>query len=682
MRSNSRFCFALAWTLTVVLPSAPVYCLTQDEITSQALSLYNIKSAGFNQNTYLNYYLYGVPPYPRYEGGLLTWQETYLGSAYYSMYLATQNLQFLDLLLSHAEVMYAHRGDRVSPPIFDQIRNRQMPAFVSFNLQEGPDARQHSWLVESAYQTHPVTFAIAQINSDSHLTSLFGARASALMTDIIETMDSFDTEFSMFSGGRGRYHDPYLAFTDPYTNGELPYNMQSAAGQVYIALWKATGQQRFYDRAVALATTLKAELTPLSDRYRWRYAPYDSPGSVSDVSHAGMDVAFIVDAYEAGIVFDDTDIQRLINTMRYIRKDSGFTATVDGSGVGTFDKVRLVSTWLSLIRYDATLRQEMFPLYQSYWSTDCCGWPMMGTAYFYESGRYYSQEVSFHDSFDDLQLSPRWRRPVSQAITNSWVAQTTGSQLVVSDIKTNTTGSWVDIVKTRDVAQDSSWQVVCEFSWDSVHGSSDPLQAMQRFYVELLNSSGTVIASVGINDAWFQENGGRAVQLHGQSITEPSNSLDASGSATIRIVSDAMLGVSEVYWNGARLLSSSIVDNLSQVALRFGFYKHVNNFFQPLSHFGTISVDTLAVTEPGDYNLDGLIDAADYVLWRKTDGSQEAYNVWLARFGSLSGSGSGLSRNSTLVPEPSLAVLVVFTSCVLCCWRVVHPISLAADMLR
>ena len=35
---------------------------------------------------------------------------------------------------------------------------------------------------------------------------------------------------------------------------------------------------------------------------------------------------------------------------------------------------------------------------------------------------------------------------------------------------------------------------------------------------------------------------------------------------------------------------------------------------------------------PGDYNQDGNIDAADYVVWRKTDGTQTGYDTWRAHF--------------------------------------------------
>jgi hypothetical protein len=77
---------------------------------------------------------------------------------------------------------------------------------------------------------------------------------------------------------------------------------------------------------------------------------------------------------------------------------------------------------------------------------------------------------------------------------------------------------------------------------------------------------------------------------------------------------------------------------------------------------------------PGDYNDNGTVDAADYVVWRKhlgqafqlpneisgtTPGSvtQEDYTAWRARFGSNSGSGSIVAGSA--VPEPAAVALML-----------------------
>jgi formylglycine-generating enzyme required for sulfatase activity len=59
----------------------------------------------------------------------------------------------------------------------------------------------------------------------------------------------------------------------------------------------------------------------------------------------------------------------------------------------------------------------------------------------------------------------------------------------------------------------------------------------------------------------------------------------------------------------------------------------------------------------GDFNGDGTVDAADYVIWRKTGGTQEQYNEWRANFG-MSSPGGG-SFPVTAVPEPACILLIL-----------------------
>jgi hypothetical protein len=65
----------------------------------------------------------------------------------------------------------------------------------------------------------------------------------------------------------------------------------------------------------------------------------------------------------------------------------------------------------------------------------------------------------------------------------------------------------------------------------------------------------------------------------------------------------------------------------------------------------------------GDYNGDGKVDAADYVLWRKNPanfgGDPAGYNAWRGNFGA-GGPGAGSSLGGASVPEPSSIALVAF----------------------
>ena len=63
----------------------------------------------------------------------------------------------------------------------------------------------------------------------------------------------------------------------------------------------------------------------------------------------------------------------------------------------------------------------------------------------------------------------------------------------------------------------------------------------------------------------------------------------------------------------------------------------------------------------GDFNADGTVDAADYIVWRRNGGTPQEYQTWRNNFGmSLPGGGSG---GSTSVPEPASFILLAIAAC-------------------
>jgi hypothetical protein len=77
---------------------------------------------------------------------------------------------------------------------------------------------------------------------------------------------------------------------------------------------------------------------------------------------------------------------------------------------------------------------------------------------------------------------------------------------------------------------------------------------------------------------------------------------------------------------------------------------------------------TMLATAPiaGDFNEDGNVDAADYIVWRSGFGkiyTQTDYEAWRAHFGQIVGNGAAFSSTETLsaaVPEPpTLSLLVI-----------------------
>jgi hypothetical protein len=85
---------------------------------------------------------------------------------------------------------------------------------------------------------------------------------------------------------------------------------------------------------------------------------------------------------------------------------------------------------------------------------------------------------------------------------------------------------------------------------------------------------------------------------------------------------------------------------------------------------------------PGDFNNDGTVDASDYVMWRKMDGTQAEHDAWRANFGTFlnAGSGSTLPSAESLpaaVPEPETTVL--FTLSIAALFFISHGRSAAKN---
>ncbi len=82
---------------------------------------------------------------------------------------------------------------------------------------------------------------------------------------------------------------------------------------------------------------------------------------------------------------------------------------------------------------------------------------------------------------------------------------------------------------------------------------------------------------------------------------------------------------------------------------------YVSPLVREIDVFGALSASL-----PGDLNRDGMVDAADYVAWRKTDGTQAGFDSWRTHFGASIGSGA-VRAMAANVPEPGTGLLLILT---------------------
>ena len=171
-----------------------------------------------------------------------------------------------------------------------------------------------------------------------------------------------------------------------------PFNKQMDAAQVALRLWRITKDKFYRDRAERIYFTAKSHFQLFDNHYCWNYFEPLTPGDVDlakkDTRHgiwvhpwkSGYqmgEVEKIVEAYNYGIVFDDQDIRRIINTNLNVmwnkNKVDPFFISSNGQGTvadtiglaaymkvngfrASFKRKNPGELWTGLLDFDQTIR--------------------------------------------------------------------------------------------------------------------------------------------------------------------------------------------------------------------------------------------------------------------------------------------------------------------------------------
>lgn len=246
-----------------------------------------------------------------------------------------------------------------------------------------------------------------------------------------------------------------------------------------------------------------------------------------------------------------------------------------------------------------------------------------------------------------------------------------GNLNVVLDDISNGSAGWKALVIDTDLSMipvELSVDVTSGMTWIKSSSTSPVLQQVKGYSITSASAS---LAPGNWNS--FQEQG-VADQGDGGGNTDPSDGIgweqlgagSTSAVAEFNLWSNSLFGsgngfeipLGQLFTGGA---NEAMQDLVLELAIEDGSFLRF-----PATYFVGDSVD-------GDYNSDGAVNAADYVLWRKSlgqtgpnlpadgDGSLEVdagdYSYWRQRFGNTS-SAPGLGSFAPAVPEPSSLLLV------------------------
>jgi hypothetical protein len=289
-------------------------------------------------------------------GGEIAWGRAYQLAALVEMLEVTRDSKYAEQFVRLADWVAAARDDRHG--LRDEVRNRVQPAWGSTGYSNG---NRYVWAVHTGVIAVPMARFAAIVKSDPALAARWGGEAGRLLKVAQEAVGVHADEYREGPGAdEGYVYCPYL-------KKHLPLNMQNALAEAWLAIDDATRTQSYRPRITGLARFLKHRLRTMEEdgSYVWAYWPplEGTETSFEDISHAAINVDFMVRCFEHELVFTREDLARLEKTLcrRVVAGDDRIYDTVGGTG--TFNKYRsAVLRWGRLTRHSPAARETLLRL--------------------------------------------------------------------------------------------------------------------------------------------------------------------------------------------------------------------------------------------------------------------------------------------------------------------------------
>jgi hypothetical protein len=315
---------------------------------------------------------------------------------------------------------------------------------------------------------------------------------------------------------------------------------------------------------------------------------------------------------------------------------------------------------------------------------------------------YVSDPVTTNHNWSNANATGAWSTTSNWAIAGTpdvlWIANVrnlsgSAQEAVVSADSTiwelNVSGAGAATMNVRI----TSGVTLTTFSGANIEtGGEVRLQngTLSAQYVDIrggtLSGNGTILTGSGPITGQVENHNGVVAPRDGAAPTIGSLTIDGrlanDEAGTLAIDLGGTIGTQ---YDRIVVTGDAALDGTLAISLVPGYIPSIGNLFTILSATGDVGgtfshvqgpdgynwrVNYLAsslqvvVGNPGDFNNDGIVDARDYVLWRKNSGGPLNFAAWRSHFGTTysNGAASGLA---TGVPEPSCVLLIASAACVL-----------------
>jgi len=293
------------------------------------------------------------------DQGFLAWGESYILESYIEMYLATNDLYYLNKFIIHA--------DRVikNSDFYQQIKDYKSKIRYGWSSKKySIDNVNHVHMVHTGVITFPLLLFCDLVKKNNLFQYIDKLKEYLRFSEL--AIREFDSQYTFEPFSETAYY--YFDETEPIkTNlyNLMPCNSVSALGRSILMLYLITGNNEYLIKSIAIAKFFKNYVfVEKEDRYIWGYRPILFINKqIEDFSHGSIEVSFVELLYSCGIIFEKEDIERLINTFLFMRKENNISYYIDGTFKGKSDKINytLKSTWwLDLSKYSYDVYQFVF----------------------------------------------------------------------------------------------------------------------------------------------------------------------------------------------------------------------------------------------------------------------------------------------------------------------------------
>ena len=338
-QSAASVVFAVFLTLAIPSPSRAV------QTDSSLVGNYLTQLLSFVTNpSYVDRY------YTTTNSGNLAWGESYILRAVMEAYLLTGDRDHLRRMAMHADSLFAVARDVPEGVECDTtIYQDGYLGWGSTAYSDGYD----EFIVHDGHFCGPLAQYIAVVFADSTLWEEFGQKAQEHLAFLQQNVVS---KWMPYLEGEVSYPvtDPW-GITMRQWAGLLrvPHNQYSAFGLLLLALDDLTRTPRYqalypdeehpeYRRlAVEMGEFFQEYVvTRANDAYQWTYGPGDRD---EDISHANLELEFVVALHDRGLVFDDADMVGFGRTITRILWNGDleyprFAKNVSGNGDDTWSE--------------------------------------------------------------------------------------------------------------------------------------------------------------------------------------------------------------------------------------------------------------------------------------------------------------------------------------------------------